>query len=131
MVGSLTASAADGEAQVLAAEKGWAKAVMAMDFGELDAIYHPELVYAHSTGAIETKAEYLAKLKTGAQKYDLIEHEKTTIRVFDDAAVAHSIGVMKGATKGVPFDNRLMIMHTWVKDGDRWRLAAHQTTRLE
>ena len=101
-----------------------------MDFPELDQTYHEDLIYAHSTGIIETKAEYLAKLKTGTQRYDLIEHHKSTIRAFGDAAVAHSIVTMKGATKGVPFDNRLMMIHTWIKDGGRWRLAAHQTTRL-
>jgi hypothetical protein len=37
---------------------------------------------------------------------------------------------MVGKTKGVPFDNQLMMMHVWVKQGKDWKLVAHQTTRL-
>ncbi len=130
LAGSLTALAADAKDEILAAEKNWAKAVVALDFAELDKIYHPDLIYAHSTGIIQTKAEYMAKLKSGDQKYTDIIHHKTEVRTFGDAAVAHSIVTMKGSTKGVPFDNRLMLLHTWIKDGGRWRIAAHQTTEL-
>lgn len=118
------------EDQVVAAEKSWAKAVMENDAAALDKILAPDLIYAHSTGVVETKADYLGKLKAGTQKYDLIDHEKTTVKVHGNAAVAHSVVVMRGTNASGPFDNRLMMMHLWVKDGSSWRLAAHQTTRL-
>lgn len=112
------------------AEKSWAAAVVKNDLAALDGLLSSQLIYAHSTGVIETKSEYLAKLKTGAQKYDAIEHESVKVEVHGDAAVVHAIVRMRGATKGEPFDNRLMMLHLWVKEAGRWRLAAHQTTRL-
>ncbi len=121
---------AELEDQVLAAEKGWAKSVVALDFAELDQIYHKDLIYAHSTGIIETKAEYLAKLRTGKQKYDAITHHKTIVRAQGDAAVAHSIVTMTGTNPDGPFDNKLMAIHTWFKSGGQWRLIAHQTTEI-
>jgi len=124
------AAGADMGEAVKAADEKWAASVVAQDFDALDDILHDDLIYAHSTGIIESKSEYLGKLKSGRQRYDAIDHHETTIRVFGDAAVAHSIVTMKGATAGEPFDNKLMMIHTWVKDGDEWRLAAHQTTRL-
>ena len=124
------ALAGELEDQVLAAEKGWAKSVVALDFAELDRIYHPDLIYAHSTGIIETKAEYLAKLRTGKQKYDAITHHKTIVRVQGDGAVAHSIVTMTGTNPAGPFDNKLMAIHTWFKKDERWRLIAHQTTEI-
>ena len=54
-----------------------------------------------------------------------------TIKTFADSAIAHAIVRMKGTTKGEPFDSKLMMMHLWVKQGGKWRLAAHQTTKLE
>ena len=63
-------------------------------------------------------------------RYDGIEHHKTTVREHGDSAVAHSIVRMHGENASGPFDNRLMMIHVWVKDGGAWRLAAHQTTRL-
>ena len=119
------------EDEILAAEKRWAAAVIALDFGALERIYHEDLIYAHSTGIIETKGEYLGKLRSGKQKYDVIEHHKTTIRSHGDAAVAHSIVTMKGRSSSGPFDDKLMMIHTWFRSDGVWQLAAHQTTRLE
>ena len=64
------------------------------------------------------------------QKYDVIEHHKTTIRTQGDGAVAHSIVTMKGTNPAGPFDNKLMMIHTWFKGAGGWQLAAHQTTEL-
>lgn len=130
LAGSVCALSADPKDEILEAEKRWAKAVIALDFAALEKIYHDGLIYAHSTGIIETKGEYLGKLRTGKQKYDVIEHHKTTIRTQGDGAVAHSIVTMKGTNPAGPFDNKLMMIHTWFKGADGWQLAAHQTTQL-
>ena len=127
---ALPVFAAHHEGPVVAAEKAWAAAVEKQDFAKLDAVLHDDLIYAHSTGVIETKGEYLGKLRKGTARYDGIEHHKTTVREHGDSAVAHSIVRMHGENSSGPFDNRLMMIHVWVKDGGAWRLAAHQTTRL-
>ena len=88
-----------------------------------------DLVYTHSTGIVEGKKEYLAKLKTGDQKYTGIDFINPTIRAFGDTVVINTVARMTGATKGVPFDNTLFLMQVWVKQGGSWKLAAHQTTR--
>ena len=116
--------------EIVDVEKRWAAAVVALDFAALDKIYHDDLIYAHSTGIIETKAQYMAKLKSGKQKYTAIEYGETTVRREGDAAVAHSIVTMKGTSAAGPFDNRLMMIHTWFNSGGSWRLVAHQTTQL-
>ncbi len=120
--------AADDELQKV--EKNWAAAVVKRDFAALDKILGDDLVYAHSTGLVETKAQYLAKLREGSQKYNGIEHSSMTVRNLGAAFVVHSHVRMHGATKGEPFDHKLMMMHVWAKQGAGWRLVAHQTTRL-
>ena len=118
------------DAEIQKAEKDWAAAVMAQDHGTLGQMLGDELIYAHSTGIVESKAQYLSNLKSGAAKYDLIEQQNVTVKTYGDAAVAHSNVRMKGTNKTGPFDNKVMMMHLWVKQGGKWRLAAHQTTRL-
>jgi ketosteroid isomerase-like protein len=88
-----------------------------------------DLVYTHSTGIVEGKQEYLAKLKAGDQKYTGIEFINPKIRTYGDTAVINTQARMTGATKGVPFDNTLFLMHVWVRQGGNWKLVAHQTTR--
>jgi ketosteroid isomerase-like protein len=121
---------AAGEDEVSATEKAWAAAVVAQDFAKLDQFLSADLIYAHSTGAVESKDEYLKRLHSGAQKYDAIEYEKTAVHVYGDSAVAHSHLTMRGVSNGTPFNNKLMMMHVWVKTGGRWQLTAHQTTQL-
>ena len=130
LAGSVCALSAGPKDEILEAEKHWAKAVIALDFAALEKIYHDGLIYAHSTGTIENKGEYLGKLRSGKQKYDVIEHHKTTIRTQGDGAVAHSIVTMKGTNPAGPFDNKLMMIHTWFKGAGGWQFAAHQTTQL-
>jgi ketosteroid isomerase-like protein len=130
LAGPLAAQTADKNDAIVAAEKNWAKAVMAMDFNSLEGIYSDDLLYAHSTGIVENKKEYLDKLRSGTQKYELIEHQSTTVKSFGNAAIAHAIVRMKGTSAKMPFDSKLMMIHVWVMQDGKWRLAAHQTTKL-
>lgn len=123
-------SAAESAAGVEAAEKAWARSVVKRDFAALDKILADDLIYAHSSGVIETKAEYLGKLRTGAQRYDAIEHRPMTVRIYGDAAVVHCHVHMRGVNPQGPFNDQLMMLHLWVRQGGVWRLAAHQTTKL-
>ena len=123
----LAASAADDDLR--AAEKSWGAALVARDAVALEKIYTAELIYAHSTGKVENKAQYLERLKGGKQRYDAVTHESMQISRYGDAAVTHSIARMTGRNDSGAFDDHLMIIHMWVKQGGGWRLAAHQTTK--
>lgn len=112
------------------AEKAWAQAVAKQDLKSVGGMLSDKLIYAHSTGIVESKDEYLGKMKSGSQKYTAITHEGMKIVEHGDTAVVHSTVRMQGSTKGEPFDNKLMMIHVWVKEGGNWKLAAHQTTRL-
>ena len=124
----MTASAADDDLR--AAEKSWGAALVARDSAALEKIYTANLIYAHATGKVETKAQYMERLKGGKQRYDTVAHESTQIVRYGDAAVTHSIARMTGRNDSGPFDDHLMIIHMWVKQDGTWRLAAHQTTKI-
>jgi ketosteroid isomerase-like protein len=123
-------AASPEEQQIRDAEKAWAAAVVAKDYAKLDALMMPDLIYAHSTGAIEDKAEYVSRLKAGKQNYKGIEATDTTVRMHGNAALTHTKVRMHGVNTDGPFDNKVMMIHMWVKDGGKWRLAGHQTTKL-
>jgi ketosteroid isomerase-like protein len=128
---ALTAyAAANDEQPVLTAEKAWAAAVVAKDYTKLESMLTPDLIYAHSTGIIDDKTQYLTKMKTGKQMYAGIEHTSTTVRLHGDSAIAHSKVRMHGTNATGPFDDKLMMIHVWVKSKGKWLLAGHQTTRL-
>jgi len=119
------------EQEVQQAERDWATSVMAKDVAKLGEIYHDRLLYAHSTGVVETKSEYMGKLEAGTTVYEVVEHAEMRVLPYGDMAMAHSRLHMKGVSADGPFDNLFMTIHVWVNEGGQWRLAAHQTTRLE
>src|SRR5258707_4780240 len=82
---------ATAEEEIRSAEKAWALAVKSGDIATLQKIFTPGLIYAHATGAIESKAKYLERLKSGKQRYNDVIHERMQIRNSGDTAVAHSI----------------------------------------
>lgn len=125
-----TIAGATAEQEIRTAEKSWAAAVVKRDFPALEKIYTEQLIYAHATGALESKQQYLNRLRTGAQKYDSITHESVRVAPYGDAVISHSIVRMIGNTNGTPFNDHVMMLHVWVKDGGAWRLAAHQTTKI-
>ena len=123
-------AAATPEDSVRAAEKSWTEAVIKQDFAALDKIYASDLIYAHSTGNVETRDEYIARLKTGKQRYDTMTYEKSKLAIHGPSAVMHSIVRFTGKNDSGAFNDHLLLMHLWVKKGKTWLLVAHQTTRI-
>ena len=125
-------AAADADADsVLAAEKQWLAAIKARDTATLEKLLGDQLIYAHATGVIDTKKDYIAKVGSGRQKYEGAEQEKVEIRRYGNTTVVHAHLHMFGVNQSGKFDDYVMAMHTWVKAGGRWQLVAHQTTKIK
>jgi ketosteroid isomerase-like protein len=127
---SLTLAAADTNSEFREHEEAWAKAVVAGDVPALENMFTDGLIYAHSTGIVENKREYLNRLKSGKQKYAHITHESVKVVPYGDAVVTHSVLRMDGISNGKPFNDHVIMLQLWVKQNGAWRIAAHQTTKL-
>lgn len=125
----LFAAAADDE--IRNAEKKWADAVVKADAAAMESVYGEKLIYAHSTGVVQTRKEFIDQIGSGQRKYDSVVQEPMRIEVYGGAAVAHYLARMTGNVEKVPFNDRVMVMHFWVRQGGQWRLVAHQTTKVK
>ncbi len=128
---SVSLFAATPEAEISAADQAWATAVKSRNIHSLEKIFTTELIYGHASGAIETKQKYLDRLKTGKQRYDSLTIESTKIVVYGTSAMSHSITRATGVNDSGPFNDHLMMMHFWVKQEGAWRLAGHQTAKIQ
>ncbi len=124
------AAAPPAEAEVRQADARWAAAVRGRDVAGLERIFDDGLIYAHSTGIVETKKEYIDRLRGGKQRYDVVRIERSQVALHGETAVTLSWVRMSGKSNERLFDDHLMMMHVWVKRGGAWKLAAHQTTKL-
>lgn len=118
------------EKEVLAAAKELARAQMAKDRAALEKLLGEEIVYSHSTGMRETKAEHIAATMRPTSKYESIDLTEPKAMIFGTTAVlivkARFVSVNDGKKQETP----LSMMQTWVKRGGGWQLVARWTTRL-
>jgi ketosteroid isomerase-like protein len=125
----LALSAATSQ-EVMDAEKQLISAIETNDFARIDRMLADTLVYTHSTGVIENKADFINALRSGNQRYTSIQHLSPKVNTYDNTGIITGKVRMRGTSKGQPFDNELLMIRVWVRQQGQWRLVAHQTTRL-
>src|SRR5690242_15984408 len=74
--------------QIEALETARYQAMLAGDADTLAPLLGADLVYGHSTGAVDSKATYLAGVRAQTLTYQAIERAATQVQVYGDAAVA-------------------------------------------
>jgi ketosteroid isomerase-like protein len=127
---AVTALAQD-KALFLGLDKQWSDAIVKSDTATLERLLADDLVYAHATGIIDTKTSYIAKIKERRQVYKSFEQRNPIVNIYKDAAVTFSHVRVTGTNQAGAFDDKIMLIHFWVKQNNAWRLAAHQTTKVD
>src|SRR5262249_23989987 len=118
------------EREVRAMEKQWNDARVRADVDTLNRILAADWTITHGDGTINTKAEYLADLKSGARKFAAdVREDELSVRVYDDTAVATGVSDSRGAYKGRPFGGPLRFTHVYVKRDGRWLMITSHSTR--
>lgn len=110
----------------------WVAALLSNDTTRLDQILADDLIYGHASGALDTKTKFLEKLRSGRQVYKTLDQTHVRVRILDThTAVTHSWMRAAGTNANGPFDDQLMMLHVWAKQGADWQLVAHQTAKVE
>ena len=125
----LLAQVPPGASAVLAAERRWTEALVKADVDALDRLYADDLVYVHSGGNVETKAQFLDRMRKGGLKYQKVELVDPRVRVFGAAAVVNGAFDVSVLVDGQPMNHRVIYTHVYAERNGEWRLVAHQTTR--
>jgi hypothetical protein len=106
------------------------KAMTDNDISTLESILSDDLVYTHTTGKVETKAEFLSALKSHAVAYRSIEPIEATVRIYDNTAVITGAAAMKVSSGPRSFGFALRFLEVYEKSDGSWRLIAWQSTRV-
>ena len=114
---------------VLDAEQRWTEALENGDTAALGEIYADDLVYVHSGGNAESKAEFIGRVKAGGLKYESVTLVNPKVRLYGDAAVVNGTFDVRVMVDGAPVNTKVVYIHVYARQGGRWRMVAHQTTR--
>jgi hypothetical protein len=117
-------------AAVLAAEDRRYEALLGPDLPVLERLFHDRLSYAHSSGARDTKAEYLGKIESGYYDYQRIDHPVERVDVLGDSAVV--IGRMTAdlTVQGTQKTIDSLALAVWTRTAGEWQLVAYASTPL-
>jgi len=124
----MTSTQTGKESAVSAAVEALRKATIAADKSALEKLTATELSYGHSSGRVETKAEFIDALVSGKSGFSAIELTGQTVNVVDRIAIVrHTFN----ATRRKEGDKvKLFNLTIWMQQQDQWKLLARQAAKL-
>lgn len=121
---------ADEEAAVLQAVAALNRAMLDADRSGLESLVADQLSYGHSSGMVQTKAQFVAVIVNKETIYkSIVLTEPLTIMAGSNAIVRH-IASVDYETGGKTATARIGVLQVWVKEETRWRLLARQAFKI-
>lgn len=120
----------NAERAVLKLEQQWEEALTGSNVAALERLYDESIVYTHSNGKVDTKASYIASIKSGATKYQSMKRDDIKVNVYGGSAVVTchwEVHVLAGTNK---IDTNARYIHVYVQEKDGWKMVAHQSTKI-
>src|SRR5260221_2742368 len=119
------------EQEIRAAEHLWNAARVKADIAALDRLLADGWTVTHGGGTMDTKARYLADLKSGDRKFSAdVKEDELTVRIYGDTAVASGLSDSKVTFKGQVQGGPLRFTRVYVKRDGRWQMiVSHATSR--
>jgi ketosteroid isomerase-like protein len=123
---------ASTKSKIVALEQLWNQAYKSADSKALDSILDEGIVLVNDDGTVQTKAEFLASVKSsapqaGAQQQQ-VSPESLSVHVHGNVAVATGVMRVKGEEGGKTYNRRERFIDTWVLKRGNWVCVATDAT---
>lgn len=126
-----SAAAQGPEQEVRAADARRFEAMVRRDRQALDLLLADDLIYTHSNGQVETKAQLLASIASGALVYRSIQPRDVQVRLSGDVAVLTGRADLGVRAQERDLDLAVLFTSVYVRRDGEWRMTAWQSTRIE
>ncbi|MGP8245120.1 MAG: nuclear transport factor 2 family protein [Bryobacteraceae bacterium] len=113
------------EKEILAIMETYKEAMIHNDTATLDKLLSDDLVFTHSHGEFQNKAQVL-KSETGPPHIMRMEFSNTTVKIYGNTALVKGRVDLWHSDSVVHMD----ILHVWVRGSKGWQLVARQATLL-
>jgi Domain of unknown function (DUF4440) len=117
-------------ADIESVERARFAAMTHQDIKALQPMLADDLIYCHSNGRCESKAQLLESIRSGRIRYRTVDILSLQPRPAAGAVIVHGSIAVDGAMDGLPIKTQLVYMGVYVRRDGQWRLAAWQAARL-
>jgi uncharacterized protein (TIGR02246 family) len=123
-------SSSNAEQEVTQLTDQYIAALKSKDTGALERIWADDLTFINLRGDVQTKAQRLADIQSGANRFDSLETTDRTVRVYGDTAVMTSLTTMKGQYGGQEASGQYRVTNVFAKRGGGWQIVSLQMTPI-
>lgn len=126
----LVAAQSGDEAAVVQALETYRKAMLAADRSQLDAICADQLSYGHSSGKLETKAQFIDNAVSGKSTWKFITLTNHSSQIVGNNAIVRHLFTGENVSEGKTNAIKIGILMVWQKQDGRWKLLARQAYKV-
>ena len=117
------------ERAVAQAVEALTRAMLEPDRGRLESLAADGLSCGHSSGRVETKAQFVATLAEKVTPFRSINLSDQTISIVGDEAIVRHRMTGETEDKGKVTPVNIGVLQVWTKEAGGWRLLARQAFR--
>lgn len=122
----------DIEHQIAVAEEHLRHAMLASDFGALDALISSDLIFTNHLGQVLSKQDDLELYRSGVLKFRTIEPSDVQVKTSDQLAVVSVRMKLSGTYGGSSFTADLRYTRIWRNSaGNTWQIVAGHSSAVQ
>lgn len=116
--------------ETLKAEDARYTAQSTNDVAAMERLFGSDLVYTHSSGAVDTKSSYIESQRSGTVTYRAMRRSDVKVRTYGCLAMITGKGEFDITTKGEDLTIQLRFHSVWAKRPQGVQFVSWQSTRL-
>lgn len=125
-----TCGAAVTAAEALAAEDARYAAQTGNDFAAMEKLFGEDLVYIHSSSAVDDKASYIDSMRSGTVIYRVMNRSDVKVRTYGCIAILTGKADYEVTVRGDEFPVSLAFHTVWAKRDRGLEFISWQATRI-
>jgi ketosteroid isomerase-like protein len=123
-------AAGNAEQEIRKLDEQRVAAILKEDIPMLEKLMTDDFVYTHSSGDVQTKAEFLGDMKAGTWAYKSLQLVGVKLRFFGDTAILTGRCNMTGVKLGKDVRLNMYFTEVYTRTNGQWHWLLWQSTRL-
>lgn len=97
----------------------------------LEKLAADDLSYGHSSGAVDSKADFVEKIASGKSNFVKIQFSNQTIKIVNNTAIIrHTLNASTEDAGKQPGEVNLQVLYVWQKQNGTWKMLARQAVKV-